>query len=275
MVRKLTICCLTMVLIICSSAMALADIETYVLDNSGTGIFQDVAGLEQALRKATDLEGAYFIAVSTDVSYGGNYDKAGRQFCYQAGVDYQSDDIVMIAINMTDRTYDLFLWGKPHQDIDSYEIEDILDAMEQDIVSGDYDSAVLAFVDAAQDALATSYSGDDYKPGNPYQPNQDIVNDAQDNQPVIWVGIGLVVALVSGAIFVGIVVARYKLKIKPTNYPLDEFSKLVLTDRRDVFLTRSVITTVISSNNSHGGGGSRGAGGGSRGGGGHVGGRRF
>lgn len=267
MVRKLLLCCLTILLIVCGSSAALADVDVYVLDNSGTGIFRDAASLEQALRKATDLEGAYFIAVSTDVSYEGNYDKAGRQFCYQAGVDYQSDDIVMIAINMTDRTYDLFLWGTPHRDIDSNEIEDILDAMEGDMVSGDYDSAVLAFIDAARDALATSYSGGDYKPGTP---NQGIANDTHDNKPVLWVGVGLVVALVSGAIFVGIVVARYKLKIKPTNYPLDEFSKLVLTDRRDVFLNRSVVTTVISNNHSHGGGG-----GGSRGGGGHAGGRGF
>jgi hypothetical protein len=65
-----------------------------------------------------------------------------------------------------------------------------------------------------------------------------------------WLSI-IVIALVSGVVIGGIVcgiaVARYKMKIRPTNYPLEHYTRLNLTEREDRFLNRHVTKVRVQS----------------------------
>jgi uncharacterized membrane protein YgcG len=61
--------------------------------------------------------------------------------------------------------------------------------------------------------------------------------------------------------------AKYRMKRRPTNYPLDKYAKMELTDSSDEFITSRVSVRVVSSSGSGGrSSGGRGGGGGHRGG---------
>ena len=81
--------------------------------------------------------------------------------------------------------------------------------------------------------------------------------------------IAFVVSLVIGIIPCASIVAKYKMKVKPTNYPLDKYADLDLTGSKDIFIGSYVTTRRISTSSSGGGLGGSSHGGGS----GHAGGR--
>lgn len=242
--RIVSILLLLVVLAVSTVAVGAGDV-TYLLDKAGDGIIEDHGALTALLIEASTEKDAYFVVVTTDVSYDGDVEAAGRKLCYEAGLNYRSDDVILMVINMADRTYDLFLWGWPDQEFSRGDVDDVLDAMESQMRSGDYDGAVRSFVRAAKEACL---SGQQERSG----------------MGVYILG-GIITMLVVAGAFVGIVTLRYKMKLTPTNYPLNEFTQLDLKDQDDVFLTRNVIRTVVQSSSS-GGGGSRG---------GHAGGRGF
>lgn len=60
--------------------------------------------------------------------------------------------------------------------------------------------------------------------------------------------IAVITALIIGGIFVGVVFLKYKMKLQPTNYPLDKFTHLDITDSSDVFVTSRTTRVRIKSN---------------------------
>ena len=56
------------------------------------------------------------------------------------------------------------------------------------------------------------------------------------------IGIGVLV----GGVVCGIVAARYKMKIRPTNYPLEHYTSSELTDRHDIFINSRVSVVRVS-----------------------------
>lgn len=164
----------------------------------------------------------------------------------------RSEDLIILTVSLSDGVYyyDLFTYGKAYQRLSDYDINAILDAdaVYGNIKSGNVYDGVLAFIDMT-DARMSAFSF----------------------KAELMPGI-LVISLIAALICCGVVVARYKLKIKPTNYPLDKFATLKLTEEKDIFTGSFVTKRRVSSSSSGGGGGRSGGGGGGRSGG-HRGGR--
>lgn len=49
-----------------------------------------------------------------------------------------------------------------------------------------------------------------------------------------------------GGTVCGIAVARYKMKLRPTNYPLEHYTSSELTDRHDIFINSRISVTTVS-----------------------------
>lgn len=162
----------------------------------------------------------------------------------------RSTDLIVLTISLSDGVYyyNLFTYGNAYQKLSDSDVNAILDAdgVYDNIKNGNAYEGVLAFIDMT-DARMGVFS---FKP--------ELVS-----------GI-LVISLITALICCIIVVARYKMKIKPTNYPLDRFAKLSLTEEKDIF-TGSFVTKRRVSSSSSSGGRSGGGGGGRSGG--HRGGR--
>ncbi|MBO5356219.1 MAG: TPM domain-containing protein [Clostridia bacterium] len=63
----------------------------------------------------------------------------------------------------------------------------------------------------------------------------------------------VIVTLAGSAIFVIVIVVRYKTKIRGSTYPLDKFTTLELTGQSDSFVTKNVIRVRVRSSSSKGG----------------------
>ena len=158
-------------------------------------------------------------------------------------------DLVLLTVSYTGGQYYYYLYtyGKANSRLSDHDVNVILDA------------------DAVYDNL---------KGGNIYEGLEAFISKTENRTRAFALKFAylpaiLLVSLVAAAICCGIVVARYKMKLKPTNYPLDRFAKLELTERQDIF-TGSFVTKHHINTSSGGGGRS----GGGRSGGGRSGGGR-
>ena len=162
----------------------------------------------------------------------------------------RSTDLIVLTVSLEGGVYyyDLFTYGKAYEKISSSDVNAILDAdtVYDNIKGGNVYEGVLAFIDMADARMGVFCFKAEQIPGI------------------------LLVSLIAAIIACVVVVARYKMKIKPTNYPLDRFAKLSLTEEKDIF-TGSFVTKHRVSSSSSGGGGRSGDGGGRSGG--HRGGR--
>lgn len=247
MVKKFLAVVLTLVMVLSCGSMAMASSVDYLIDSANV-LDQDDA-LETLLEDASYEQGVYIVVVTTNTSYGGNIEEQGRKYCYETGLNYLRDDVILLVINMADRMYDIILWGEPYYSINTNQVNGILDHMESLMRSGDYDGAIGRFVSSVEQVWQNNSS----------------------NNNTVYIGkyvlITLAIMVVVGGIYVGVITLKYKMKLTPTNYPLEEYTQLDLKEHHDVFLSRNVTKTVVQSSSGGGGGG------GSRGG--HAGGRGF
>ena len=245
MIKKFFAALVVLVMVVSFGTFAMAGNVEYLRDKAD--ILDQEAALEVLLQNATEDLGVYVVVATTNTPYDDNIEAEGRKYCYEAGLSYLEDDVVLLVINMSDRMYDLFLWGEPYGSISKKQVNSILDDMESNMRSGNYNGAVRNFISSLEDIYAENLASPD--------------DEESDFQ--VYIFIAVAVGLITAGIFVGVVSLRYKMKLTPTNYPLDEFTQLELKDRDDVFLSRNVVKTVVQSSSSSG----------SRGG--HVGGRGF
>ncbi len=164
----------------------------------------------------------------------------------------RSEDLVILTVSLSDGVYyyDLYTYGTAYQALTDSDVNAILDAKKvyNNIKGGNVYEGVLAFIDMTEARMGVFSFKGELMPGV------------------------IILSLIVALICCGVVVARYKLKIKPTNYPLDRFASLKLTEEKDIF-TGSFVTKRRVSSSSSGGGGSRSGGGGGGRSGGHRGGR--
>ena len=162
--------------------------------------------------------------------------------------ELRSTDLIILTISLQNGVYyyDLFTYGNAYEKISYSDVNAILDAgaVYDNIKGGNVYEGVLAFIDMADGRMGTFCLKTEQIPGI------------------------LLISLIAAMIACAVVVARYKMKIKPTNYPLDRFAKLSLTAEKDIFIGSFVTKHRVSSSSS--GGGHSGGGGRS---GGHRGGR--
>ena len=163
--------------------------------------------------------------------------------------DLQADNLVLLTVSYVsgEYFYYLYTYGKAYSRISDKDVNIILDAgaVYNNLKSGNIYEGLTAFVEKTQPRTMA------------------FAIKAEDIVPMI------VVSLIVAIICCAIVIARYKMKLKPTNYPLDRFAKLDLTEERDIFTGSFVTKRRISS--SSGGSGRSGGGGGGRSGGGRGG----
>ena len=150
--------------------------------------------------------------------------------------------ILTIAYVNGEYSYYLFTLGETYDLISNAEVDAILDDPDVffNLKSGNICEGTLAFIDITDDKL----SADD-------MPMAQTTNFA-----LIFI-VSAIVALIC----CGVVVARYKMKLKPTNYPLDRFAKLNLTERQDNFVGSYITKTHVNNNSSGRSGGGRSGGG--------------
>lgn len=160
-----------------------------------------------------------------------------------------AEDLILLTVFYTNSSYSYYLYtyGEAYSRLSDAEVNAILDAgtVYHNLKGGNIYDGLSAFISETQPRAAR------------------FALNADHIVPV------LVISLIVAAICCGIVVARYKMKLKPTNYPLDKFAKLDLTEERDIFTGSFVTKRRISS--SSGGSGRSGGGGGGRSGGGRGG----
>ena len=152
----------------------------------------------------------------------------------------RSDDLCILLIE-DDLHYTLYTYGKADDRVSNGEVDDLLDddGVYGNIKSGRVFEGALRFVELAPAALGVPYS--------------------------TIITVSLILGGIAAAIAVGTVVSKYKMKSRPTNYPLERYATMDLTSNEDQFIGKHV-AVVVTSSGSHGGRGGRGGGGGARGG---------
>lgn len=179
-----------------------------------------------------------------------NAQYTGEMFLDDYGLSEHDDVVVLIVtedLNRSEYFYDLYTYGKATKRISNKEANYILDHGDVSVIKDEQlASGCAAFLHLA----AKGYRG---RVGTSY---------------VKIAIISFVIALAFGLLVCGTVYTSYKQKQKSTEYPLDRYAKLNLTESTDRFAGTFVTKRVIQTGSGGGGGGgsSHGGGGGHRGG---------
>ena len=195
---------------------------------------EEIAEITAAARAKTAECGAQIVIV-TQQTWG----YAGEDFLLQHREYSASSDLILLIITQH-YYYDLYTYGKAMSRIKDTEVDPILDDPDvfYNLKGGKLFDGTMAFIEVASRAYAERIA----------YPMKDVI-----------VG-SLVIALIIALVVCGIIIARYRMKLKPTNYPLDQYAKLKLNERSDIFIGKHTLRRRIDSGGSRSGGGSRGGG---------------
>ena len=206
---------LLLVLMLCLSSLLFlqvsAEESSVVYDYADEFTDEEIAEITAAARAKTAECGAQIVIVTTQ-TWG--YD--GEDFLLQHS-DYSGDLILLIITNYLDTYYyDLYTYGRADSLIKGTEVDLILDDPDvfYNLKGGNLFDGTMAFVEVASKAYAERIAF----------PMKDVI-----------VG-SLVIALIISLVISGVIIARYRMKLKPTNYPLDQYAKLKLNERSDIFI---------------------------------------
>lgn len=214
---------------------------------------EEEIALAEKIAEAEQGSDYYFFVATYSGNVEGYYYKDeeywGEDFLWDFGLS-GSDDIILLIITEDRGTYyyDMYTYGGAKYSVSNAEVDRILDddMVYDNLKSGRlYDGAV-SFVSLSKTAAE----------GKLRAPIGQII------------AVSAVLAVIVAGVVCGIVIGRYKMKIKPTNYPLDKYCNMTLTASVDDFKGTFVTRRRIPRNNGGSHGGSR-----SGGGGGHRGGR--
>ena len=225
-------------------------------DPDGILTASQAAEIEQAIldamsrSKAKSMPTIYVLLCE----YGNNLIVNSRNFLSHYGLT-ASDDIVLLSV---DREWDAWHYymdrfGTAHDKISEKEMNYILD--DKDV----------------HDNLKHSDSFESFKAGVARFTELTLKGyNGRVGAPMFGIiMISLVISLIVGGIACAMVGMKYKMKRQPTNYPLDKYTQMELTDSQDVFVGSYVRKRRIQTSS----GGSRGSSGGGSFSGGHQGSR--
>lgn len=247
MMKKLT--AILLLLILCLALMLPASASTYaedtlLLDRIDLFSEQEEADIVSRIVHFIEKRNCHMMILTDTIVYNNDY------MITDVLDTLRSEDLVILTISLSHGTYyyNLFTYGNAYQQLSDSDVDAILDAdkVYNNIKGGNVYDGVLAFIDMTEARMGAFSFKAEMLPGT------------------------LILALIVALICCGTVVARYKMKAKPTNYPLDRFTRLELTEQNDIFTGSFVTKRRISSSSSSGG--RSGGGGGGRSGG-HRGGR--
>ena len=204
----------------------------------------DKAKIKAAAENANNAE---FLIVTHDASDGTTL--YGDTVLSQLGKETDENTVIFV-ITLSRSVYycNMYTYGVAERRISDSEVEDILlynDEVISQIKSGRLGDAMVSCIEGSDRAIELPW--------------------------IIIIVIAVIIGFAAGGITCGVTIAKYKMKMQPTNYPLDKYAKMELTDEDDVFINSRVTVQRIS-NGSEGRSGGRSGGGSFGGGSGHRGG---
>ncbi len=257
---KRTLCFLAALslLVLCFALPSAASTaENRLYDRAGLLRPSAYASLNEALQRAvadTDGECEFYVAthiIDTTVVWDDDY-YVLDDFISDYGLPYEPNMVLLvITLDSGVYYYNLYLYGRAESRINQKEVDYILDhdSVYDNLKGGELAAGITAFAELS----AKAYTG---RVGASYG---------------VIVAVSAVIALIIGIIACVCVKAKYSMKNRSVDYPLDHFARLNLTEQNDIFTGSFVTKRVIQSSS---GNGRSGGGGGGRGGGrGHAGGR--
>ena len=249
MKRMRLICAVLLICLLVAGVCAVpawgaSDGETLVYDRAGFLTDEEIASLTARARQAEEETGTRFLIATTGSMLW------GQDLMSEIGRSQSESTVILIVTRGSwddEYYYDLYTYGKADRKIKDSEANAMLDAVYADIKGGRLAAGLTMYLDMMQDALAFNWTA--------------------------GILLGLIAGVCTGGICVGVVVFRYRSKVRSQIYPLDRYARLDLTERSDSFQGSFVSKTALP--RSTGGSGRSGGGrtGGRGGGGGHRGGR--
>ena len=229
----------------CLLALPVSAATSCVTDATGTLTGAQVTELCALAQTEGARGGIGLYAVVTEDAYYDQYD-----FMRDAGLSEEDDFVLLIVFHDTAERawyYDIYTFGSADRALSNREIDLILDdpGVYNNLKTGRIYDGLSAFMPLVADYMLT----DAKAPLGPH------------------IAFSVIGAVVIAGIAVLVVVLKYRMKVKPTNYPLDQYATLKPGRAQDIFLGSSVTShTVSSSSGGSGGSSGRGSGGGHRGG---------
>ncbi len=214
----------------------------HLTDHAGLFTDEQIAELESAIRKAeSGSKCDYFIITKVDedpFAFSSNYELKDAELS-AAGINKRGDNTVLLIIDRGDGRYcyHIYTHGNSYDYIDDAEFDDIWYAIDG-IEDGEFLDNSLIWLKKSSEAY----------------------DESAENTVIIFIVVWVIVTVAAVVITISIVVSRYKMKIKPTNYPLDRYCKMKVTNDQDLFRGTFVTRRRIPRSNG-GGHGGRGGGG--------------
>lgn len=256
-------------LMLCASVCVFAESEQKLTDDAYLFSSEEQAELTQQLESVSEETG-WDVIIYTNLNDVDSEEMENYCNMYYTDHGYgkgSKNSGVFLTVDMSSREMYIITKGDAMYYFSDERVDEILDDVSYKLHYDDYYDAAESFI---------SYTQQYYTEGEPEDGDfSNVKLQEKEDNPLLYVlkYYGIIigfVALAIAALCVLFVWLRYKNNGKEGTYNLKENSKTTLTDKQDIFLTKSVSVTTISesSGGSSGGGGHSSGGGGSHGGGG-------
>lgn len=217
---------LALVLLVCLSltvpafAASVDDVDSRVLDLAGLLTSGEEQKLEQRLDGIGDEYGIYISIVTLGNSYSSDIEAFTENMFFSNGFGRgENEDGILLVIDMSTREWAIFANGLCEEAISNSDIQDIGDAMLDDLSNGNYAEAFHIFADRSEDFL---------------------YNHTHFNW-LLWVVVALVVGLVVALIVTSILRGQLKsVRYRATATDYVKPGSMHLNISRDLFLYRTV-----------------------------------
>ena len=231
--KKLLFLLIFLVAFLCVNLVS-ASADSYRISDESSMLGGSLYTAEESLKSAYEATRVKFFVYIHE----GYVSESRMQSSFSISDD---SDAVMLEIEKSGFTYyyELYLYGRAW-DLISFEVSDeILDdpSLYSSIKAGDLSLGISIFAELCKDAIL----------------------DAKKAAGARAIFIPIVIGIISGASGVGIVVYRYKKKLKAPSYPLSKYVNLNLVYSDDSFIGSNVVRTRISSSSGRSGGRSGGS----------------
>lgn len=218
-----------------ASAATYAD-DPILMDRADLLSPEEEADVSESISRFIREKNCHLLVITDTVFYSSNADLSSVLN------RLQSRDLIILTVTDVSGSYfyDLFTYEGADSGLSDLEVDAILDAdgVYSNLKSGKICDGLVAFVSETGKHLDPIVD----RPEGWYTTPDKVLT-------------ACVIALIGAVVCCIIVVARYKMKIKPTNYPLDRYAKLSLTEEKDIFTGSFVTKHRVSSSSSGGGGG--------------------
>ena len=203
------------ILMICAALLVSCgdDAGERIVDSADILSEADESAVEKAISGAGNSN---FYVVTCDSAVDGFFD--GRDFLDERGMD-REDDVVIFVIDVNGGypTFSACVYGRADERMADGGLDR---ALREAGKSSDLASGAVAFIEKVDEEIATPW--------------------------LMIIGIALLAGVAVGGAVCGIAVARYKMKLRPTNYPLEHYTSSELTDRHDIFINSRISVTTVS-----------------------------